>query len=730
MRRTLLALAALALAACSFNQNDIPCKANDNCAPGWVCNTAKGLCVQGTAGDGARPDRPLADLGAGRETVPASDAPKDAPPDAPNDGSRSIDAGAEARLDMTIVDAPPPDVTPWQISLFAGALGGLGTAEGTGTDARFHSPWALAYDSASGTLYVADPQVPGLWKVVVATGVTSTVPGIAIVSGGIALDGAGDIFLADVGGNVIKKRNLTTGADTILAGSGATGSADGTGSAATFNQPTGLAYDGTNLYVSDTGNATIRTIVAGTGVVTTLAGLAGSTGDVDMCGSSARFQNPQGLTLGAIHLFVSDSPGLREILPANGCVSTVLTGIGGPGALAWDGSSNVYVASNPLVWQYGNLTRVDLNAMAATTISGVPAGGVVNGGLPGLPTTLYLGVPGAVESFDTSTQAVTPIAGRPPQSGTTDGPGSVARFLSPLALATDGAGTIYVADYTTVRRISPTALVTTLTSPADGGVPMTALDPLNPSGLALSADNTTLYVANSGRNVVLAVDVSSMSSRILAGSATGQVGASDGVGGAASFNEPYGLAVQGNTLYVADTGNETLRAIDIPSQTVTTVAGKAGVSGTTPGMGTNALLAEPQGLTLDGAGNLYIGEYSCDVRQVMLPSMSVSTLAGNGANCGLPPLDGIGASANFGQIQGITYANGFLYTTESVDGGLIRRINVATQAVITFAGTRGRNGVLLGPLPGSLNRPWGILATGGLLYVTDDNENSILTIGP
>src|SRR5437667_73792 len=116
---------------------------------------------------------------------------------------------------------------------------------------------------------------------------------------GVAVDSAGNIYVADYGNHTIRKVT-PAGVVTTLAGvAGSSGSADGTGSDARFNGPLGVAMDSAdNVYVADSGNNTIRKVTP-TGVVTTLAGLAGNLGSTDGTGSAAQFYFPAGVALDA-----------------------------------------------------------------------------------------------------------------------------------------------------------------------------------------------------------------------------------------------------------------------------------------------------------------------------------------------------------------------------------------------------------------------------------------------
>ncbi len=196
------------------------------------------------------------------------------------------------------------------VATLAGLAGVQGSADGTGS-ARFYSPGGVAVDG-TGNVYVADTNNHTIRKITPADGVVATLAGLAGIQGnadgtgsaaqfnspgGVAVDDAGNVYVADTSNDTIRKIS-PTGAVTTLAGSaGSAGSADGTGSAAQFNSPSGVAVDDAgNVYVADTNNYTIRKITPA-GVVTTLVGTAGSLGSADGTGGAARFYNPTGLAV-------------------------------------------------------------------------------------------------------------------------------------------------------------------------------------------------------------------------------------------------------------------------------------------------------------------------------------------------------------------------------------------------------------------------------------------------
>ncbi len=230
------------------------------------------------------------------------------------------------------------------VTTIAGLVDNPGTTDGAKTVAQFNLPSGLAVDG-SGNLYVADTQNNTIRKVTSA-GVVSTLAGIAGSSGStdtasgvkalfnlpysIAIDSGGNLYVADFGNNTIRKVT-SAGVVTTLAGTaGSGGSTDGSGTAALFNQPASITIDSSgNLYVADSSNSTIRKVTS-TGVVSTVAGTATLTGDLDGVGQAALFSSPRGITVDSSdNLYVADSGNstIRKITPAG--VVTTLAGIPG-----------------------------------------------------------------------------------------------------------------------------------------------------------------------------------------------------------------------------------------------------------------------------------------------------------------------------------------------------------------------------------------------------------------
>ncbi len=207
-----------------------------------------------------------------------------------------------------------------EVSTLAGLAGFAGAVDATGTNARFNSPNGIGADGA-GNLYVADTGNHGIRKIT-PVGEVTTFAGTLGVSGtadltgtaasfnspkSVAVDAAGNVYVADTGNHVIRKITSAGEVATLAGGMGLTGTASGTGTAARFNSPAGITIDAAgSLYVADTGNNAIRKITSA-GVVTTLAG--GSAGAANGTGSAATFQNPAGIAVDAegLNIYVADT---------------------------------------------------------------------------------------------------------------------------------------------------------------------------------------------------------------------------------------------------------------------------------------------------------------------------------------------------------------------------------------------------------------------------------------
>jgi sugar lactone lactonase YvrE len=360
--------------------------------------------------------------------------------------------------------------TPYTFTTLAGQAGVPGYNDGTGVNAHFKGPNGVTVDG-SGNVYVADSQDSTIRKVT-AAGVVTLIAGLpeplAVPSGlviilgppvdgtgsaalfvqpsGIVADSAGNLYVAD-GTNTIRKVT-PAGVVTTLAGAPGSGNVnveqDGTGTAALFDNPVGIAIDANgNLFVADSGGDTIRE-VSPLGLVTTIAGLVQQFGDTDGTGSAARFSAPTGVAVDASgNLFVADSGNfiIRKITPAH-VVSTFAGTPGVFGSADGTGSAALFSSLNGIaVDDNGNVYVTDGN----NTIRKITSAGVV-----------------------------TTLAGTPKVTGSSNGTGASALFSGPKGIAVDASGDLFVADSgnDTLREsyAAPNTAPTISTQPKDQSV--------------------------------------------------------------------------------------------------------------------------------------------------------------------------------------------------------------------------------------------------------------------
>ena len=326
------------------------------------------------------------------------------------------------------------------------------------------------------------------------------------------------------------------------------------------------------------------------------------------------------------------------------------------------------------------------------------------------------------------THSVAVLAGAAGTPGTTNSSGGNARFNSPAAIALDSAGVRYVADTAnhTIRRINAGGAVATFAGGAGlaGSTDATGGNARfnSPAGLAVDAARN-VHVADSGNHTIRRISPTGVVTT-LAGS-PGLSGSTDATGAAARFFSPAGLAVDtAGNLLVCDAGNHTIRRIT-PAGLVTTVAGSPGLPGATNANGTSARFNSPQGIAVDSAGNLYVADSGNHAIRRIAANGDVTTFAGLAGSSGTT--DATGASARFNSPKAITIdAAGTFHVADS-GNHTIRRITPA-GVVTTVAGLAGSPGSANGAgSTARFNQPSGIAATpdGINLYVADTANHTI-----
>jgi sugar lactone lactonase YvrE len=311
--------------------------------------------------------------------------------------------------------------------------------------------------------------------------------------------------------------------------------------------------------------------------------------------------------------------------------------------------------------------------------------------------------------------------------GSADGVGAEARFSAPLGVATDSAGNVYVADTLndTIRKITPEAVVTTLAGTA--GVNSSSTDGTGaaagfnaPQGIATDSSGN-VYVADGGSSQIRKITPAGV---VTTPAGSGRSGSTDGIGAAASFNNPHGVATDSaGNVYVADTANSTIRKIT-PAGEVTTLAGTAGVhGGSTDATGAAARFFFPRGVATDSAGNVYVADTENHTIRRITPAGVVTTLAGTAHLTG--STDATGAAARFNSPEGIaTDSAGNIYVADR-GNHTIRKVT-PEGVVSTVVGVAGQAGFAPGPLPGLLESPRGGAVSGTSLYILLDSGVAVV----
>jgi len=584
---------------------------------------------------------------------------------------------------------------------------------------------------------------------------------------GVVADRSGNVYIADMSNHVIRKMT-SAGVVSTLAGNGTPGFTNAQGSAAQFNNPTGVAVDaGGNVYVADKGNHIIRKITPA-GEVTTLAGIPGSPGSTDGPGTAAQFNNPAGLTIdvsGNILIADAGNHKIRSISPA-GFVNTVAgngTQGGGdgvsffaqfnaPAGVAADASGNVYVADAG-----NNKIRKIAGGIVSTL-----AGGGANGSTPGFvdatgtaalfasPTGVAIDVTGNVFVTDkanhairqvTSAGIVTTLTGNG-TAGFADGLPALARFNSPAGISIDASGNLFIADQRNnrIREIGIIATVTTLAGSgttgfwgggfADGAADIAKFN--HPTGIAISAagySSGDVFVGDLGNNRIRYIAPSDFfnSSTHVNTQSGSDPGYRDVYNGwfvsQGLFNGPAGIAIDDSaTVYIADEGNHAIRKMSAAG--LFTLAGN-GSSGFADGQGTSAKFNVPTGVAVDVFRNVYVADEGNNRIRKITPAGLVSTLAGNGAQ-GFA--DGDGATAAFNFPTGVAVdAAGNVYVADQ-GNNRIRKITT-TGVVSTLAGS-GVAGFADGAgTAAAFDHPYGIAVdASGNIYVADTYNHRIRKI--
>jgi sugar lactone lactonase YvrE len=615
---------------------------------------------------------------------------------------------AAVLLGICLVTPQPSEGKPGNIATYAGAPG-----EGNALQLG-QMPVAVARHGAF--IYVADGAFSVVRRIDAVAGFETVVagngtfgfsgdggPAIAAqlkAPAGIALDADGNLYIADSQNNRIRLVHAATGTITTIAGTGFAGfSGDGgPASLAELNAPTGLLVDDRGgLLIADSGNARIRAISEGT-IATVVGGGTTGLGDGGNA-QSACLSWPTSLAFapaGGLYtdLLIADI-GHNRVRRVSGTTGTITTvagngqeafgGDGGPAAeaklaspwgVASDGVGNILVADA------GNhrIRRIDHVTGVITTIAGTGSRGF--SGDNGPPSTAQLAGPAAVlvdavgdlliadrgnhrlRKLDVALDLITSVAGNgTPGFAGDEGPATAAQLASPVDVEVDASGDLVIADRDSgrIRRIDGTTEIIDTTA-----------ELARPLDVAIDGDGN-LFVADGNR--VRRVDAVTGAVTTAAGRGGPSFGGDGGPATEAGLSSPSGVALDttGN-LFIADTGNGSVRRVDASTGTISTVAD--GFVG-------------PTSLAIGAAGDVFVGDYwGYRVWRIDGSSGDVIALAGTGTG-GFSGDGGPATAADISNVSKIALDESGNVLLADTSNNRLRKVNAATGVITTVAGVGG-----------------------------------------
>ena len=625
-------------------------------------------------------------------------------------------------------------------------IAGNGTAGyagdgGLATAAELNLPAALAVD-ASGNILIADSANNRIRFVDAASGrislyagngsTTYNGDGLAATQAalsnpqGVALDSSDNLYLTDTGHNLVREVVTSTGEIQIVAGTagqpGGFGGDGGPATSALLNAPTGLTLDTSgNLYVSDSANARIREVSAGT--ITTLAGngTAGFNNTDGALATTAQVNHPVGLAVNAGDaVYVADTANNAVRLISDGRHFSIA-----PLSLTTPVTRYLYLqvnsslTLNALSVSIGEAQKKEFSlgvvssppAFSIGTLTACAANGAYSvGSICIVPLTFAPGYPGErAAALSVATSAGTEMyglsgAGLGPE--TVLSPGIITSILTTSSgqptyeqLAIDAQGDVYVANKMNNQIDVWCAGVNASNGCASSGssnVFVGSSDAIvtatlnAPTAVALDAAEN-LYIANSGANNILRVDAATHAVTTVAGNGTQGYTGDGGAATSAELHTPSGVAATADgTLYIADTGNNVARRVDAVTGIITTVAGIAGPGGYSGdgGLAIQAMLNNPFGVTLGDHRHLYIADTNNSVIRSVDPVTGIiRTVAGTGGVAGFSGDGGVAMNALLAfPLAVVADAAGNLYIADT-GNARIRRVDAANGTIETIAGS-------------------------------------------
>jgi sugar lactone lactonase YvrE len=538
---------------------------------------------------------------------------------------------------------------------------------------------------------------------------------------GVAVDSAGNVFIADSGNNRVRKITPSLVISTV-AGNGVMGSLGDGGPAisAELNNPLGVAIDSSgNLYIVDAGNNRIRKVNPA-GVITAVAGngTVSFSGDgIPAVNASLNFPNSVAID-SAGNLFIADTNHHRiRKVDTNGVIQTVAgngtQGFGGdggpalnaqlnsPAGVAVDGAGNLFIADTD-----NNRVRQVTPGGTISTVAGTGSSGFTGDGGPAAAAELFVPIDVKVDAAGNLLIAdyennrirtvtagiINTVAGNDNIGfGGDGGPATAAQFDGISGIATDAAGSVFIADIynSRVRRVTQAGIVTTIAGDGDFGYNGDGVAALfaqfSYTGDFVVDPAGNIFIADTGNNRIRKVTPAGIVTTVAGSGTGGGFGGDGGPATSAMLNTPESVALDGaGNIFIADSNNGRIRQVT-PNGVITTVAG-TGVPGFS-GDGGPASIAQlgPSHLAIDASGNLLIADGGNGRIRMINQNGVISTIAGNGQ--GGFTGDGVPAiSTPLNDISGLAVdASGNILIADK-QNNRVREI-IPGGLISTFAGT-------------------------------------------
>ncbi len=536
---------------------------------------------------------------------------------------------------------------------------------------------------------------------------------------GVFVDGGGNIFIADSKNNRARKVDAGSGIIDTVAGNGSNGFSGDSGAAtsAELNEPSSIAVDGAgDIFIADTKNSRIRMVTVSTGIISTAVGTVtasfkGDGGPAD----NAALKSPSGVFVdSAGNIIIGDTGNnrIRKVRASTGIIRTV-AGSGFPGffsatcsATNGNGATALNMPHKLFADKDGNIffadtfnhriRKIDKDTGDVSTVAGIGTKGY--SGDYGPATAANLNAPvdvfvddignifiadtgnNCIRKIDATTGVINTVAGSGigyPHYG--DGnPAAYANMRAPYGVVVDGADNIFItelADYGAIRKIDKRT-----------GIITSAIRKQKASFLVFVDNAGNIYFSNN--NMILKFDAATGGETIVAGNGSAGYSGDGGLAINARLNSPYDLAFDNaGNIFISDTNNNRIRKVDAATGTIDTVAGNGSVGYSGDGSDANlASLNHPRGVCVDDDGNIYIGDSANGaIRKVDKTTGRISTIAGSGAS-GYSGDKGPAAKAYLnGPSRGYLDGKGDIYFSDTTSNR-IRKIKKSTGVITTVVG--------------------------------------------